>query len=174
MKFDLSDFQSTQIKIPTIEDVCQRQFFDPASAATSAMKKATGSSNLSTNPLDVGALNDSSQTSSKAVCFCSGCGQVCGIDTVLKDHINEKKLVYMCKDIAMHSYIAVHYLHEISKLLNQENKLKQIDYFQVDFPNDSDMPGSSAHGNQVFNSLDASTELESQSSGMQDGGGARP
>ena len=28
MKFDLSDFQSTQIKIPTIQDVCLNNFFE--------------------------------------------------------------------------------------------------------------------------------------------------
>ena len=35
MKFDLSDFQSTQIKIPTIEDVCLKNHFDPTNFNTS-------------------------------------------------------------------------------------------------------------------------------------------
>ncbi len=36
MKFDLSDFQSTQIKIPTIEDVCVKNHFDPTNFNSSA------------------------------------------------------------------------------------------------------------------------------------------
>ena len=39
-------------------------------------------------------------------------------------------MTYMVKDIASHCYIAVHFLHQISKLINQENKLRQINYFQ--------------------------------------------
>jgi hypothetical protein len=30
MKFDLSDFQSTQVKIPSIEEVCFKNYFDTA------------------------------------------------------------------------------------------------------------------------------------------------
>jgi hypothetical protein len=34
----------------------------------------------------------------------------------------------MCKDVATHCFTAVHYLHEISKILNEENKIRQINY----------------------------------------------
>ena len=51
---------------------------------------------------------------------------------MLNDHLKSKHVVYACKEIAVECYTAVYYLHELSKLLNQENKLRQIDYFKVD------------------------------------------
>ena len=64
--------------------------------------------------------------------FCTGCEQICGIDDVWQNHLKHKHIVFACKDIAVQSYVAVYYLQEASKLLNQENKLRQIDFFKVD------------------------------------------
>ena len=57
------------------------------------------------------------------MCYCLGCEQISPIDQV-KEHLDEKCLIYMCKDVATHCFTAVHYLHEISKLLNEENKIR--------------------------------------------------
>lgn len=53
-----------------------------------------------------------------------------GLDaSLLREHINEKNLIVHSKDITINVFIAVHYLQEISKVLNQ-NQLKQFSYFQ--------------------------------------------
>lgn len=64
--------------------------------------------------------------------YCTGCEQICGIEDVLEGHLKSKHVVYACKDIAVECYTAVHYLHELSKLLNLENKMRQEDYLKVD------------------------------------------
>ena len=63
--------------------------------------------------------------------FCTGCDQICGIDDVWHKHLKNKHVVFACKDMAVESYVAVHYLQEVSNLLNQEYKLRQSDFFKV-------------------------------------------
>ena len=52
-----------------------------------------------------------------------------GLDvSLLREHINEKNLIIQSKDVSMHVFIAVHYLQEIAKVLNQ-NQIRQFNYF---------------------------------------------
>lgn len=105
MKFDLDlyDFQSTQIKVPSLEEVCLFNYFE--------------NGNLLTENDD----ESSKTTRSKDILFCFGCKSVCSINDVLVKHVSRHKncVLFQVKDIAIQAFASVWFLSEIAKTLNQ-------------------------------------------------------